>query len=276
MKALEKVIWCIENRFRQPVTLDELAQVAGISRYHLSRMFSYTVGMPISRYVRERRLSQAADELAAGKSDILDLALSIGYSSHEAFSRAFKTLFGQTPDSVRTQGHTRNLNLLEAAKMTHETSAFLAEPQLIERNTLLLAGLSRSHAAGNNAGIPNQWQAFAPYIGNIQGQHGTTTYGVVHNIDDDDNFDYLCAVEVNSFDGLHKKLTKLRLPESRYAVFQHDGHVSDVQETCKSIWSEWLPASGHKPSDEPFFERYGDSFNPATGDGGLQIWLPLE
>jgi len=76
LKSVEKAIWYIESHFCQPITLDDLVQVAGISRYHLSRLFSYTMGMPITRYLRDRRLSQAADELANGKSDILDLALS--------------------------------------------------------------------------------------------------------------------------------------------------------------------------------------------------------
>ena len=71
MKAINKAIWYIENHYRDQVSLDALAEVAGVSRYHLSRMFCYAVGQPISRYIRLRRLSTTAIALAAGESDIL-------------------------------------------------------------------------------------------------------------------------------------------------------------------------------------------------------------
>jgi len=275
LKAVEKAIWYIESHYGQQVTLDDLVQIAGLSRYHLSRVFSYTTGIPISRYLRDRRLSQAARALADGKSDILDLALSLGYGSHEAFSRAFKNHFGQTPESVRRQGHTDNLNLLEARRMAAATPGNLAEPRIAHGKTLLLAGLARKYTGTGNAAIPGQWQEFGPRIGNIPGQIGQTTFGVIYNMDDEDNHDYLCAVEVASFNGLPGDLTRLRLPEQTYAVFQHQKHISEILATCKAIWGEWLPNSDYEPADSPFFERYSESFNPATGHGGLEVWLPI-
>jgi len=275
MKAVEKAIWYIESHYGQTVNLDVLAQVTEVSRYHLSRAFSYATGIPMNRYLRDRRLSQAARALASGKSDILDLALSLGYNSHEAFTRAFKSKFGQTPESVRAQGHTENLNLTEAIPMLTKHSINLAEPQIVKSKPILLAGLSRKYLDGNNAEIPNQWQEFGPMIGSIPGQIGNIAFGVVYNMDNDDNHEYLCAVEVKSFEGLLDNLTHLRLAEQTYAVFQHHQHVSEIKSTCSAIWNEWLPGSGRKPADSPFFERYTESFNQETGNGGLEIWLPI-
>lgn len=113
--------------------------------------------------------------------------------------------------------------------MTAETSNKLAEPRIMDRNALLLAGLSRTYAGGNNAGRPSQWQEFVPRIGSVPGQIGKTTFGVVYNMDDEDNHEYLCAVEVASFDGLTEDFTRLRLSEHSYAVFRHDRHVSETQ-----------------------------------------------
>lgn len=182
MKAVEKAIWYIESHYGQPIALDDLAQVAGVSRYHLSRVFGYTMGVPMTRYLRDRRLSQAACALADGESDILDLALSLGYGSHEAFSRAFKQRFGHTPESIRAQGHTDNLRLSEAARMTArvQTSVDLSESKIVNGKALLLAGLSRRYSGANNAAIPGQWQEFAPHIGSIPGQIGNTAFGVVY------------------------------------------------------------------------------------------------
>ena len=68
------------------------------------------------RYMRGRRLSEAARVLANGGADILTVALDFGYGSHEAFTRAFRDQFGVTPESVRAQRHLDNVNLVEAIK----------------------------------------------------------------------------------------------------------------------------------------------------------------
>lgn len=117
MRPVDRAVWYIESHLRQNVSLDDLAAVAGVSRFHLSRAFGHTTGIPVIRYLRQRRLSIAAEALAGGERDILDLALSLGYGSHEAFTRAFRDCFGTTPEQVRKQGNTHNLKLLEARRM---------------------------------------------------------------------------------------------------------------------------------------------------------------
>ena len=144
MKAINKAIWYIENHYREQVSLEALADVAGVSRYHLSRMFCYAVGQPISRYIRLRRLSTAAIALAAGETDILDLALSIGYGSHEAFTRAFKEHFAKTPEQVRSQGHTEDLDLTEAISMEHDKATTLEAPRYQELSANLTWSVSRA------------------------------------------------------------------------------------------------------------------------------------
>lgn len=276
MKSVEKAIWYIESHYGQRVTLDDLVKVSCTSRYHLSRVFSYSVGIPISRYLRDRRLSQSALALAAGENNILDLALSLGYHSHEAFSRAFKSRFGQTPEDIRAQGHTKNLDILEATRMNNNNSINLSDPRIVNGNPRLLAGLAKKYTSGNNAAIPGQWQEFGPLIGNIPGQVGNSAFGVIYNMDEEDNHEYLCAVEVKSFDNLPKKMSRLRLPAQKYAVFQHTKHVSEIQATCIAIWTKWLPNSGYEAADSPFFERYLESFDPETGVGGMEVWLPVK
>lgn len=276
MKSVEKAIWYIESHSGKHISLDELAEHAGVSRYHLSRTFSYALGIPLSRYIRDRRLSKAATVLAEGRSDILDLALSLGYGSHEAFSRAFKSRFQRTPESIREQGHTNNLELLEAHRMENQKLIDLGKPRVLDAPEKFLVGLSKKHRGGNNAGIPEQWREFRDVVGNIDDRVGNSTFGVVYNIDDEDNFDYLCGVEVESFSHVSDDFSRLTLPGQRYAVFEHTTHVSGVQETCKAIWTEWLPNSGQEPSHSPFFERYGQHFDPESGNGGLEIWLPIK
>ena len=274
MKAIEKAIWYIENHYRDQISLESIADVAGVSRYHLSRMFCYAIGQPISRYIRVRRLSTAAIALAAGETDILDLALAVGYGSHEAFSRAFKEHFSRTPEQIRAQGHTDDLALTEAISMEHKKAINLAEPRLELLDELKLIGLSRLYKFEEVAAIPDQWQSFAPLIAQVSNESHPVTYGVIYH-SDDDSFEYLSGVEAAGTQGTPQNMARLSLRPQSYLVFSHPGHVANLRETCDAIWSDWLPASGKTVLDAPWFERYGPDFNPMTGAGGLEIWIPV-
>ena len=64
-------------------------------------------------------------------------------------------------------------------------------------------------------------------------------------------------------------------PTQKYAVFTHRDHISTIRRTINTIWNHWLPASGLKAADAPNFERYDENFDPLTGNGGLEIWVPV-
>jgi AraC family transcriptional regulator len=106
MSIVAKALWYIENRYGQPgLSLDEVAAACQVSRFHLTRAFGMATGLSLMRYLRARRMTEAAQALAAGAPDILAVALDAGYGSHEAFTRAFREQFGCTPEAVRAQGH---------------------------------------------------------------------------------------------------------------------------------------------------------------------------
>ena len=94
------------------------------------------------RYVRSRRLTEAARALAAGAPDILAVALDAGYSSHEAFTRAFCDQFGTTPKKIRSQRHLDTIILVEPIQMNNETLIIeLEHPRIENGNAFLIAGL---------------------------------------------------------------------------------------------------------------------------------------
>src|SRR5215813_658631 len=117
MNPVGKALWFIESHFAGELTLDDVARVSGVSRYHLSRAFGAATGHSLMRYVRGRRLTEAARALSAGAADILSVALDWGYGSHEAFTRAFRDQFGLTPESLRTHGRIDGIALTEAISM---------------------------------------------------------------------------------------------------------------------------------------------------------------
>ena len=159
--------------------------------------------------------------------------------------------------------------------MEHHNNTPLAAPRVTPHDTLLIFG-HRQRYERTNAGIPSQWERFVPYLGHIAHQVGHTSYGVIHNTDDQGNFDYLCGVEVTAYPAHPAEFTRIRIPPQTYAVFHHAGHVSSIAGTIKAIWNHGLTDAGLKASDAPVFERYGPEFDGRTGLGGLEIWVPIE
>jgi AraC family transcriptional regulator len=276
MDPTTKAIWYIESHFAEELTLDEVARAAGVSRYHLSRAFSVATGGSLMHYVRGRRLSEAARCLADGAPDILAVALDAGYNSHEAFTRAFRDYFDMTPEMVRAMGNLQTIQLREPIKMNEAMLNNLNEPRVEKGKTMLIAGLGERYSSATTAGIPAQWQRFSPHLGHIPGQVGDVAYGVICNGDDAGNIDYISGVEVSDFSRVPEEWSRIRIPEQQYVVFFHGGHISTIRQVWNTILNKWLPESGHVVAEGPEFERYDSRFDPATGNGGFEIWIPIK
>jgi AraC family transcriptional regulator len=275
MNPAQKALWYIESHLGRALTLDEISSVAGVSRFHMVRSFAAATGFSVMRYVRARRLTEAARELARGAPDILTLALDADYGSHEAFTRAFRDHFGMTPEAVRAATCLDHLKLLEPILMDSTALENLAPPRFEDGKAFLVAGVSGRFSHDNAAGIPLLWQRYHQDGGNIPNQVGNVAYGVCCNGDDAGNFDYIAGVEVADFSDLPREFSRVRIPAQRYAVFTQKDHISAIRRTVNTIWNHWLPNSGFKMADAPTFERYDERFDPKTGNGGLEIWVPL-
>lgn len=152
----------------------------------------------------------------------------------------------------------------------------LDPPRFENGREMLIAGFNENYTFESRVNIPSQWHRFAPQIGKVPTQVGQTTYGVCWNYKPGYGFDYVTGVEVRDASGLSKDFASIRLPAQRYAVFAHRKHVSSIPETLDAIWRKWMPNSGHQPADAPCFERYTEEFNPQTGTGGIEIWVPIK
>lgn len=280
MSAVAKTVWLIESRFRDPPSLDELAVHAGVSRSHLSRIFPIATGYSISAYVRGRRLTEAARELAAGAPDILGVALDAGYGSHEAFTRAFREQFDLTPDELRRRRSLTSLHLVEPLNMDAIDKVRLAPPRIEDRPALRLAGLNQRYTSQTFRSIPDQWTRFHPFIDAMVGPKAVgDAYAVVGRMEEGvDGFDYFVAIPLLGKGELVAGVTEMTLPAARYARFRHEGHVSTMRATCAAIFEDGLPGSGHE-ADQTYFsfvEYYGADFNPQTGLGTIEIWVALK
>ena len=275
MNPAQKALWFIESHLADPLTLEDISGVAGVSRFHMARAFGLATGFSVMRYVRARRLTVAARALAAGAPDILHVALDAVYGSHEAFTRAFRDHFGVTPEAVRAATCLDHLKLQEPILMDSSMLDTLQPPRFETGKPLLVAGLGDRFSHDNGAGIPGLWQRFHQEVAATPNRVGKVAYGVCTNGDDAGNFDYIAGVEVRDFTDVPREFSRVRIPEARYAVFTHSDHISTIRRTVNTIWNQWLPASGLKMADAPNFERYDEKFDPATGNGGFEIWIPV-
>jgi len=270
-----QALWFIESHLAEDLPLDRVAASAGVSTFHLCRAFAAATDQSVAAYVRARRLTNAAVALANGASDILDVALGAGYGSHEAFTRAFRQQFHTTPESVRALASTDTLRLQEPLRMNSTPLAPVAAPRIVAHPAMTLVGMSEHYQAGANAGIPSQWSRFGPLIGHITNELPDVSYGVVYHVDASNSFDYLCGVQVSAIADIPDGCVELRLPATSYAVFVHTGHIATIQATFAAIWERGLAEAGVKAADAPVFERYDDRFDPRTGLGGFEIWVPI-
>ena len=142
--------------------------------------------------------------------------------------------------------------------------------------SMRIAGLGGRFGDHNRAQIPALWQRFGPkYFGRVPGQVDRKCYGVCSNMDEKGNVDYLAGVEVSSFSGLPAELTQLTIARQRYAVFAHDGHVSEISGAWMDIFDVWLPQSGCEVAAAPSFECYSEAFDPEVAIGNVEIWIAV-
>ncbi len=275
MSLAAKALWIMERNSEQPLNLNELAEACGVSRSHLAHAFGSAAGIPAIAYLRSRRLSRAAETLAAGAPDILSVALDSGYGSHEAFTRAFRDQFGLTPEAVRQRGDTGALPLTEALELPKDGGQPTLRPRFQDVGQLLVVGLAAPHVYDNTVGIPGQWQQFMAVCDDIPDHAEDIPVGVGQVPDEDGEFRYLCGIEVKQLGYIPPGLEAMKIAPARYAVFEHNGHVSGLYDTYRRVWNEALPAAGLIAADAPIIERHNPTFNPATGEGGLTLWIPL-
>lgn len=98
---IDKIDACIRSKNSEALTLSALAQEFGYSEYHFSRKFRELSGIQLRDYLRYRKLALAAKRVRDSGDSLLDIALDNGFSSHEAFTRAFKEAYGITPSEYR-------------------------------------------------------------------------------------------------------------------------------------------------------------------------------
>ena len=272
MALIDRIVWHIESNLPGDLSLASLANRCAVSQHHMCRSFQQATGLGIMAYVRARRLSEAATRIAAGEADILTIALESGYGSHEAFTRAFSALFGILPSTIAKARSTATLTLMRPLSMKQDMIVDVAPHRIETHPAFRVTGLAQNFTFEENSGIPALWQRFSDRMDELNGTPPDVFYGVCFNTDAAGNFRYMSGVNAPE---RPEGMETVDLPEQKYAVFTHDGHISDFSKMVYSVWNKAIPDAGLTPAGTPDFERYDSRFNAETGHGIFEVWIPV-
>jgi AraC family transcriptional regulator len=291
------VVEYIDQQLDQPLDLNTLAEVAHFSQFHFHRLFSAWMGETLGDYLRRRRAEVAAMRLAAQpRSTVLNIALSVGFGSAEAFTRAFRSRFGCSPTAWRMQQAAQrrvNSNPGQAdSKMNQAPAAPSAEHEasktlnmeaimnvkLIDRQPVTVAYLRHLGAYGEP--ISRFWQnTYYPWAVTNNLLEGSR-YGISHDdpsITAAEQCRYDAAAEVASDFAASGGAFKTTIPGGRYAVLVFKGSAEQVGEAWAALLRDWLPSSGLQLDARPCFEYYPKdaACDPQTGAFECEICIPV-
>ncbi|MEO0697820.1 MAG: AraC family transcriptional regulator [Pseudomonadota bacterium] len=274
MTLADKVIWHLEMSLGDPLTIDQLADLSGVSRFHMMRVFALTTGTSPLAYLRARRLSKAAISLARGNEDILTIALSASYGSHEAFTRAFASYFQTLPSTVRRIGNVDGLELMEPLQMKTDMLINLDAPIIQDVAQMKIIGPVIECTFEDTSQIPSLWESFNRQV-DPSDLPNARAFGVCFEADQQGKFRYMAGVEAYQNSAVLEGAETADVPSGKYAIFTHRGHVADLPKATYTIWNKSLPDASLEPRSAPELEVYDARFDPTTGRGEIEIWVPV-
>jgi AraC family transcriptional regulator len=270
----------IEAKIQEPLDMAELAKAAYSSPHHFQRMFFMVTGMTVAEFVRKRRLTLAAQELAMSGSKVIDVAMKYCYDSPESFSKAFRKLHGISPSEARNSG----VQLKAFPRISFHLSLKgdkEMDYRIVQREAFTVVGKSiqtTTKEGENSIEIPKFWQdshadgtvAKIAALGKNQ-----DTLGICYGAQPGGEvFNYAIAVETDRTES-EGEYDFIQIPAATWAVFTSTGPMPDsIQDVWSRIYQEWFPSTDYEQAEGPDFELYPPG-NPWEEDYRCEVWIPV-
>lgn len=275
LDSFNQVIEYIEKNLEGEIDYEKIAAVFGYSVYHVQRLFSMIAGVPLSEYIRNRRLSKAAAELQGGEDKVIDVAVKYGYGSPNSFNRAFKALHGVSPSDVKKDG----VSIKAYPPLFFELTVKGAQAmdyRIENKSAFRIVGI-KLHTTMENGECYHSTPEFWSNLMKTGGQNdilalmngapigllGASNYSPDFSTGE---FDYYiaCATDKSVPDGM----VEFTVPESTWAIFTcTEKEPEAVQKLEQRIVMEWLPTSGYQFAKAPDIELYSEEV--------WEVWIPV-
>ncbi|MCC3417988.1 MAG: AraC family transcriptional regulator [Microcoleus sp. PH2017_29_MFU_D_A] len=279
-----KLLEYIDANLEENLSVDKLSIVAAFSKYHFHRQFSEFLGIGVYKYVQLNRLKRASYQLAFRDRPIVDIALTSGYESPEAFARAFKKSIAQTPSEFRKQPQWENwhatyqqLSELRNQHMKSDTSAEQVKIVIFpETKVAALEHRGDPQLIGNSVRKFIEWRQqnnLPPKV--------SKTFNIVYDnpaetAPEDYRLDICAATDRNIINNSFGVMRKI-IPGGRCAVLRYTGSNDNLGAAVRYLYSEWLPQSGEELRDFPlYFERVSLFPDVPESEAITDVFLPLE
>ncbi len=284
-----RVLLHIQRHLDAPLGLDELAEVACFSPYHFHRIFKGMIGETVKSHVRRLRLERAAGQLKRGAQPVTVIAFEAGYETHEAFTRAFKMLFGVAPSRFRsinrkpTAGPSPSGVHYQEGAMLKDFKA--GRPRLQTMNVQIRRiqpmRVAFMRHVGPYSEVGATWERLLPILGK-EGYLGgdVAILGICYDdpeLTPPDRIRYDACVTVDEQFAPAGDIGVQTIPGGDHAVTSHIGPYHALGRTYARLLGQWLPRSGYQPNCSPCFEIYlNDPCSNAPEDLLTDIYVPLK
>ncbi|KJK42097.1 AraC family transcriptional regulator [Lentzea aerocolonigenes] len=279
LERLNEAMARIEADLEGEVDVKLLARIAGTSEYHLRRMFSALAGIPLSEYVRRRKLTRAASEVLSGQDSLLDIAVRWGYGSNEAFARAFKAMHGVGPQEARTRNKPLQSQQILTFRLVVEGSTSM-EYRIVNKEAFKVVGRGTRvplvHLGMNPAIVEFVKGIGMPTLERIKQLSDGEPEGMLaltynqEGVEEGDQLDYFQGV-VTSREA-PDDLEALEVPENTWAVFTAEGpYPETIQYMWRDVYAQWFPSNNYQSVEGPSMLR-----TQIDGDQAkAELWVPV-
>lgn len=282
---LNNAIEYIEKNLDSALSIDDISKAACSSRYHFQRIFHALTGFTVTQYIKNRRLTLAAEELAATDQRVIDIALKYGYESPEAFTKAFKRLHGISPSALKKV----NGKIKAFPKISFQVSIkgeFEITYRIVEKESFKAFGAGFITTKVDDTA----YREIPEFINKIfqDGTHdkinqvlgkpkGSLLDGFHYDFKEDGTRKYIMGYEITE-EEIPDEFTMLEVPKFTWAVFEGYGNVPDnliIQGVWRRIYFEWFPSSGFEQVEGPCIEK--NFWNDEKHNGyKCEVWIPVK
>lgn len=284
MKWINRMKSCIdyiEDNLKGEIDIAELSRLTFLSKRYFLIMFEAVTGMTVHEYIRKRKMSVAAYEIMEKDRKVIDVAFDFGYSSAEAFSRAFKNIHGISPANAGKNGSYVKLYapISFHIEIKGEESMNYRVEKKEEFKVFGTVLKTTSEDGKSYKEIPKFWQqVFAS--GQFKEMlnlcdEDSKNYGVCLPMKNEDEFDYVIGFSGSRED--YSKYEVFEIPAAKWGIFECRGLMPNaMQSVFQRIFKEWLPATDYEiDMTKPVLEYYTEG-DTTSNDYYSEIWMPLK
>jgi len=279
VERMNATIHYMEEHITEELNFTKIAKIACTSAYHFQRMFICMTGIPVSEYIRRRRMSLAVTDLKNSNAKIVDIALKYGYNSPTAFNRAFQSVHGIAPSLVKQDG----VEIKSYPPISFTIAIKGAEGlnyRIEKKDAFRIIGPSvlLEKEAENGAQLMSQlWEISEKNgtIAKLNTMMDNQPIGLLNVMVCNDTIEeWQCYVAVSSTKEIDGNLEEYTVPSFIWAIFPSEGkYPTAIAELWERIFTEWLPTSGYEYDNGPDMEVY---LNDNQQNMKFEIWLPIK